>query len=253
MANETFYSLMVDLHRDGRRQGPGSIEETLRALLLSRIDQSSSLKVADIGCGTGASTITLAQNLPNANITAVDIFSEFLDVVAKKAKEQGLQNRIQVLKQSMDALSFYNESLDLIWSEGAIYNIGFKNGIELWKPFLKTGGVLAVSEITWLHPNPPEEIKSHWESEYPEIATAPSKIRVLETAGYDLLGYFVLPESNWLDNYYMPTQKRIQAFSERHAEVAKAHEIIAMERHEYELYERYKEWFSYGFYVATRR
>ena len=33
----------------------------------------------------------------------------------------------------MDALPFENEELDLIWSEGAIYNIGFEKGVT---PFL---------------------------------------------------------------------------------------------------------------------
>ena len=207
MNEETLFALMVDLHRDGERQGPGSLEETLKALSLSQIDQSSSLQVADIGCGTGASTLALAKSLPHAEITAVDLFPEFLSILMQNAKKQEVLSRIKVLEQSMDSLPFGAESLDLIWSEGAIYNIGFKNGIELWKPFLKTRGILAISEITWLRPNPPEEIKNHWESEYPEIATASKKIGILEAAGYDLLGYSVLPVSNWLDNYYKPTQR----------------------------------------------
>ncbi len=144
----------------------------------------------------------------------------------------------------MDALPFANDSFDLIWSEGAIYNIGFKKGIELWKPFLKTGGVLAVSEITWLHPNPPEEIRSHWEAEYPEIATASEKIKVLEDAGYDLLGYSVLPPSSWLENYYIPTESRIPSFTARHEGVQEVEDLIAMERQEAKLYKQYKRWFS---------
>ena len=32
MDEQALYSLMVDLHRDGWRQGPGSDDETLRAL-----------------------------------------------------------------------------------------------------------------------------------------------------------------------------------------------------------------------------
>lgn len=252
--NETLlFSLLVDLHLEGERQGPGSVEETLRALAHTRLDKSAPLSVADIGCGTGASTLVLAENLPNARITAVDLFAEFLTVLASNAEKAGVSERIHTIEGSMDALPFANESFDLIWSEGAIYNIGFKTGIERWKPFLKTGGVLAVSEITWLHPNPPADLREHWETEYPEISTAPEKIALLEAAGYDLLGYSVLPPSNWIENYYNPTALRIPAFAARHAGVQEAEELIAMERQESKLYEQYQKWFSYGFYVAVKR
>jgi len=249
----TLFSLMVDLHRDGARQGPGSDEETLRALELTRLERTAELRVADIGCGTGASTRVLASRLPNARITAVDLFPGFLDVLTARAREVGHSEQIETLAASMDSLPFAADSLDLIWSEGAIYNMGFRAGVEAWRPFLRAGGVLAVSEITWLRPDPPEEVRRHWLAEYPEIATAAEKITILERAGYDLLGYLVLPSTCWIEGYYEPTAKRIPAFLERHAGRPEATEIVAMERHEADLYRRYRDCFSYGFYVARRR
>lgn len=247
------YRLLVDLHREGPRQGPGGEEETLRALALARLDTAAALSVADIGCGTGASTLTLAQQLPAARFTAVDIFPEFLAVLEKNARAAGCADRIDTRAESMNALSFDDESLDLIWSEGAIYNMGFRAGLEAWKRFLRPGGLLAVSEITWLRPDPPQEIRRHWESEYPEIATAPEKIALLEQSGYDLLGYFVLPPSSWIDNYYEPTEQRTAAFLRRHADEPEAGELVEAEREEAALYTRYRTWFSYGFYVARTR
>lgn len=245
---------MVDLHRDGMRQGPGSDEETLRALELTRLDRAAPLKVADIGCGTGASTLVLASKLPNASITAVDLFPEFLEILVKHAGTAGCADRIETHAESMDSLPFAEESFDLIWSEGAIYNMGFSNGIEAWRPYLRSGGVLAVSEITWLRPDPPKEILEHWNSEYPEIAAAPEKIATLESAGYDLLGYFTLPSSCWIDNYYDPTARRIPNFLERHVdEPEAAQRLLEMERQEAYLYRRYHDWFSYGFYVVRKR
>ena len=55
MNEQTMFRLMVDLHRDGARQGPGSDEQTLRALDLTRLGKTEPLGVADIGCGTGVS------------------------------------------------------------------------------------------------------------------------------------------------------------------------------------------------------
>jgi SAM-dependent methyltransferase len=253
MDEQTLFSLMVDLHRDGRRQGPGSDDETLRALELTRLDGTEAIKVADVGCGTGTSTLVLAGQLPNASITAVDLFPEFLEILMDRARTAGCAEQIETLAESMESLPFASESLDLIWSEGAIYNMGFSKGIEAWRPFLRSGGVLAVSEITWLRPDAPEEIREHWSSEYPEIATAPEKIATLETAGYDLLGYFVLPSSCWIDNYYEPTEQRIPNFLERHVDEPEAAQVVEMERHEAELYRRYHDWFSYGFYVVRKR
>lgn len=253
MGDATLFSLLVDLHRDGQRQGPGSDQTTRRALDLTGLDRAAESVVADLGCGTGASTLVLAKQLPRARIVAVDLFPEFLDVLAERAHVAGCSHRIEPRAESMDALTFARASLDLIWSEGAIYNLGFRAGIEAWRPFLRTGGVLAVSEITWLRPDPPEEIRAHWNVEYPEIATEAEKTALLERAGYDLLGTFVLPPTDWIDTYYAPTESRIATFLERHAGRSEAAEVVAMERREYDLYVRYQDWFSYGFYVARKR
>ena len=42
---------------------------------------------------------------------------------------------------SMECLPFKAAELDLIWSERAIYNIGFSEGIKLWKEYLKIGAI----------------------------------------------------------------------------------------------------------------
>ncbi len=225
----------------------------MRALELTRLDRTAELEVADIGCGTGASTLVLASALRNASITAVDLFPEFLEILMERASAAGCAEQIQSVAESMESLPFATESLDLIWSEGAIYNMGFRKGVEAWRPYLRPGGVLAVSEITWLRPEPPEEIREHWYSEYPEIATAPEKIGILETAGYDLLGYFALPSTSWIDNYYDPTEQRIPGFLDRHVAEPDAAQVAEMERQEADLYRRYQDWFSYGFYIVRKR
>lgn len=62
----------------------------------------------------------------------------------------------------MDNLPFREEELDLIWSEGAIYNIGFERGLNEWRKYLKTGGYIAVSEISWFTEQRPAEIHNFW-------------------------------------------------------------------------------------------
>ena len=115
----------------------------------------------------------------------------------------------------MDALPFEEQSFDAIWSEGAIYNIGFANGIQAWRRFLKPDGILAVSELTWLTQASPAELEQHWNREYPEVDTASAKMAILEDNGFSPMGYFPLSERCWLDNYYRPMQDRFAAFLER--------------------------------------
>ncbi|WP_169976860.1 class I SAM-dependent methyltransferase [Tautonia rosea] len=243
--------LLIDFHKDATRQGPGSDAETERALTLARVDRSKPLTIADIGCGTGASTLVLARLL-NATITAVDLFQDFLDVLETRASEQGLSEKITTLCASMDALPFADEQFDVIWSEGAIYNIGFENGVKTWNRFLNVGGLLAVSEITWTTGSRPAELQAHWEREYPEIDVASSKLRVLEQNGYMPIGYFVLPEHCWLDHYYRPIQHRLDQFLARHDHRADAQAIVDAEIREIALYETYRASYSYGFYLARK-
>lgn len=245
------FQLLADLHRHASRQGPGGEAETKQALDFAGLDRLSSLKIADIGCGTGASAILLAREL-DAEITAVDFLPEFLDELRSRATDHGVADRITTLNCSMDSLPFTVGDFDVIWSEGAIYNMGFEAGVSDWSRFLKPGGKLIVSEITWLSAARPLEIQSYWETEYPEIDVASAKIEILERHGYTPEAYFVLPEHCWLENYYLPMQNLFDAFLERHGRKERAKAIVEREKREMDIYEKYRDYFSYGFYVAEK-
>ena len=118
----TELDLIIDLHKNAERQGPGSEKDTLKALSFFEFPADKKLKIADIGCGSGGQTITLAENL-NGLITAVDLFPDFLNALNEKSRKLGLTDKIVTLEKSMDDLPFNKSEFDLIWSEGAIYNI----------------------------------------------------------------------------------------------------------------------------------
>lgn len=243
--------ILIDLHKPNPRQGPGSDEHTRQALAFCGLSGREGLKVADLGCGAGASALVLAEHL-DAHITAVDLFPEFLSELTRRAKERGVARRITTLRASIDALPFELESFDAIWSEGAVYNLGFEAGIEAWRAFLKPGGVLAVSEITWLTSERPAELQAHWEHEYPEIDLASGKLAVLEKHGFVPTGYFPLPESCWLENYYRPLQARLPAILEQYEHSDAVRACVEAEEHEIALYERHSAHVSYGFYTARK-
>lgn len=245
----TEIDLMVDFHKSADRQGPGSFQDTKQALSLTSFPGGMPIKVADIGCGTGGQTMVLAQQI-EGEITAVDLFSEFLIRLNEQAEAMGLQEKIQTLESSMDNLPFELDELDLIWSEGAIYNMGFETGIKNWKQFLKPGGYLAISEITWITKARPKEIEDFWQKAYPEIDTASNKIKILAENGFTLVGYFILSPDSWLKNYYDPMEKRFDMFLAKHNHSALAQKIVAEHEEEIQWYKTFKDYYSYGFYVA---
>ncbi|MDR3057958.1 MAG: class I SAM-dependent methyltransferase, partial [Prevotella sp.] len=164
--HEFDFNLICDFFKNMERQGPGSPEATLKAL--SFIDNlSDNSCIADLGCGTGGQTMTLAKHV-QGKITGLDLFPDFINILNRNAMQSGLQDRVKGIVGSMDNLPFEHEELDLIWSEGAIYNIGFERGLNEWRKYLKTGGYIAISESSWFTDERPAEINNFWMDAYPE-------------------------------------------------------------------------------------
>ena len=55
-----------------------------------------------------------------------------------------------------------------------------------------------------------------------------------------------------MDSYYTPMQQRFASFLDKHNFSKEAKEIVASEEREISLYQRYKEFVSYGFYIARK-
>ncbi|MXX66893.1 MAG: methyltransferase domain-containing protein [Chloroflexi bacterium] len=243
--------LLIDLHIGGERQGPGSNAMTRRAMELAGLPPQTHLRIADIGCGTGAASLILAQDL-KADIVAIDFLPDFLAELEARAESAGVSRHIKTLAASMDALPFEDGAFDVIWSEGAIYNIGFETGLRSWHRYLKPGGVLAVSELTWLTRDRPEELTEHWTRAYSEVGLVSEKVAQIEASGYEVTGYFPLPKDCWLDHYYRPLQQRCPELLRQHGESEEARALIDAEQAEIALYERNADYVSYGFYIARK-
>lgn len=232
------------------RQGPGSPEVTLKALsFVDNLHEGS--QIADIGCGSGGQTMVLAQNAPG-NITGIDLFPTFINLFDRNAAALGLQDRVRGRVESMDSLSFREEELDLIWSEGAIYNIGFELGLKEWRKFLKKGGFIAVSEATWFTDERPAEIDAFWEDAYPGIDTIPHKVAQMQKAGYIPVASFILPDNCWTDHFYAPQVPAQEALLQKHAGNEAAEGFIANQQYETELYYKYKDYYGYVFYIGKK-
>jgi ubiquinone/menaquinone biosynthesis C-methylase UbiE len=242
--------LFFELHQDIPREGPGEAASTRRAFALMN-GLPSQPRILDIGCGPGMQTLELAR-ISAGSILAIDTHAPFLEALARRASREGLAKQISVRNQSMFALGFEPGSFDVIWSEGAIYIIGFEKGLREWKPFLKNGGYLAVTELSWLKPDPPAEVKTFWQENYPHIQTREENLALLQKAGYRAVGHFTLPESAWWQDYYNPSEKRIAMLTEKYRDNDEALAFLDISQREIDLYRRYSEWYGYVFYVMQK-
>ena len=243
-------SLIVEYYSSLERQGPGSPEITIKAAsFIEKLSNES--RIADIGCGTGGQTMVLAQHSPG-HITGIDLFPTFIDLFNLNAAKLNLQDRVKGIVCSMENLPFQHEELDLIWSEGAIYNIGFERGLNEWRKFLKTGGFIAVSEASWFTEERPVEIDEFWQDAYPGIDTIPNKVAQMQKAGYIPVATFIVPESCWTEDFYAPQIAAREAFLKKYEGNKATEEFIANQRHETNLYYKYKGYYGYVFYIGKK-
>jgi SAM-dependent methyltransferase len=248
--HEFDFKLICEYFSGIERQGPGSPEVTFKALnFIDNLTNES--RIADIGCGTGGQTMVLAKHT-TGHITGIDLFSDFIDIFNANSRKRNFQDRVEGIVGSMDNLAFQNEELDLIWSEGAIYNIGFERGINQWREFLKTGGFLAVSEASWFTEKRPVEIDTFWKDAYPEIDIISNKVKQIQKAGYIPIATFVLPENCWTEHFYDPQISAQDKFLKKYAGNKTAEDLVIYQRHEAELYYKYKEYYGYVFYIGKK-
>ncbi len=63
------------------------------------------LRIADIGTGSGVLAVTLAAELPDATVTAVDIDADALDVARRNAEKVGVEDRVTFVHSDFEDLS----------------------------------------------------------------------------------------------------------------------------------------------------
>ncbi|WP_195376966.1 class I SAM-dependent methyltransferase [Anaerotruncus rubiinfantis] len=252
MDNEqlSMMDLVIEAHVELDRQGPGSAEVTVKALsFLDNIDRIS--RTADLGCGTGGQTMVLAQNIAG-NIVGVDQFSDFISVLNENAKKQNLQERVTGVVGSMENLSFQQEEFDLIWSEGAIDNIGFEKGLTYWNRFLKKGGHVAVTCPSWFTDEHPAEVEAFWAEAGSNLDTIGNNVSIMQKAGYIPVAAFILPERCWTDRYFVPRQAAEQELLKKYAGNKTVEAFIESNHYEETLYSKYKQFYGYAFYIGKK-
>jgi ubiquinone/menaquinone biosynthesis C-methylase UbiE len=242
--------MLFEIHSGNPREGPGSAASTRKAFeMLPKLDKPS---ILDIGCGPGAQTLDLAA-LTNGHITAIDFNQPYLDVLQQRAKKAGMSNRITIHNMDMNALDIGGQQFDIIWAEGSIFILGLEKGLREFRNHLKPGGYLAASDIAWFRDDPPSELKALWLDYYPTMTNVEGNMQRARDCGYNIIGHFPLPESDWLEEYYAFIEPNLVELRGKYAGNEEALAYLDMEQQEIDMYRQHSQYYGYEFYVMQRR
>ncbi len=246
MEMEAFFKLHTGLPREG----PGSDASTRKAIRgLPSLPPSP--RVVDLGCGSGRQTLVLAREF-SSSIIAVDIHQPYLDQLRTSAAEAGLEGRIETRNISMGALNYPDGSVDLVWSEGALYTAGVSRMLRLIRPMLRPKGLLAFTEISWLVASPPDEAVEFWKA-YEGMGDIEQNIRKITSAGYSVSSHFTLPPEDWWDEYYNPLLERMETLRFDRASGSAVAAVIEAAAEEIGLRRRWGHTYGYVFYLCKKR
>lgn len=246
-----YWRLFLEVFEALPRQGPGGREHTARALALCR-GLPPSPRVLDLGCGVGAQTLHLAELTPGP-IVAVDLHAPSIERLTATLAERGLSDRVRATVADMARPDQPPGSFDLIWSEGALYNLGIEKAVRICSGLLRPGGNVAFTDAVWRTPRPSPEVKATFDAGYPSMGRAEDVVAILEGCGFDLLGRFTLPDEAWWSDFYTPMLRQIEMLRVRYADDPEATAILDQLAQEPELHRRHSDEYAYEFFVARQR
>jgi cyclopropane fatty-acyl-phospholipid synthase-like methyltransferase len=241
------------------RLGPGTEASTLKAIhtLPQPIRQRKPAgdgarpRVLDLGCGTGAQSLVLAREFEGPTL-AVDNYEPYLDALRRRAAAAGVSGKILTSLQDMRVLEFDADSFDVIWSEGAIFIMGFCEGLVKCRRWLAPGGFLALTEICWLKTDVPAGCRRFLEGVYPSTMDIDGNLAAIRERGYTVVDHFTLPKSAWAEEYYKPLEQRLTVLRGRCARDAERLEMLETIQAEIDAYRKYSDYYGYVFYILRR-
>ena len=231
------------------RAGPGDDASTAQAFrMMTGVPERPA--ILDIGCGPGMQTMELAR-LSRGKVIALDNHRPFLDKVEADARALGLSPYIETVNRDMNAMDFAPESFDVIWSEGALYQMGFENGLRACRPLLKKRGSIGLTELVWLTGERSEEART-WSLDYAAMKDVAENLALFKANGYEMLGHFTLPVSSWFENFYDPMQVRVDELRNKYQGNAAAMQVIDAAQAEIDGFKKCSGELGYEFFVARR-
>ncbi len=213
------------LFADMDKLSPG--DDSLSLYVLRSLPRHRFEVVVDAGCGAGRQTMVLASEL-KTRIEAVDSYQPFLDRLKRRAKEKGLAHLVRTHCMDMKGIPGVFPKIDLLWTEGAAYNIGFANALATWAKAIKPNGFAVVSELCWLREQIPDAVTEFFRLGYPDMQSVP-----------------------WVKDYYDVLEPRAKSLV-NHSDIA-VRDFAVETLKEIETFRISEDSYGYVFYVLQRK
>lgn len=238
----------IDLLFGGMEKlGPGGNVHTLHVLRL--LPKQQFRVIVDAGCGAGRQTMVLAKELGTL-VHAVDSYEAFLNDLTRRAKEARIEHLVQTHCMDMKDIPGVFQHIDLLWSEGAAYNIGFSNALTTWASAINPDGFAVVSELSWLREQVPNAVREFFLSGYPDMQSIQKNIAIAENAGYRVLTTHTLPKEAWVEGYYDVLEPRAKTLVDHPDSSVRDFAVETVK--EIEIFKCSEDSYGYVFYVLQR-
>jgi SAM-dependent methyltransferase len=236
------------LFADMDKLGPSSDAHTL--YVLRSLPKHRFGVVVDAGCGAGAQTLVLANEL-GTQIDAVDSYQPFLNRLKRRTREKALGHLVRPHCMDMIEIPIVFPTVDLLWSEGAAYNIGFANALSKWARAIVPNGLAVVSELSWLREQVPNAVRDFFRSGYPSMRSVPQNIEIAEQAGYKIFNINTLRPGAWVEDYYEVLEPRAKSLVNHPDPSVRKFAIETLK--EIEIFKISGDTYGYVFYLLQRK
>jgi len=94
-----------------------SSEEPIRSFGVEKLGVRDGERVLEIGFGTGTSLVELARKVGSrGKVFGADIADQMLDVARQKLRDNGLEDRVEIICADATALPYLSDSMDAIFT-----------------------------------------------------------------------------------------------------------------------------------------